>query len=373
MLLRNLFLKSLFDNRRALGWWVLGIILLCALMTSFYPSISTNDALQDYIDAFDPDLLAIFGFTEMIDMTSGAGYLSAEMFSLMVPLLLIILGISLGASSIAGEEDKRTIEILLSEPISRRLVFLQKYAFLLAASLLLAAVVWLSLAIGSLAVGMDLSMANLAAATASSFLLGIAFGSLAFAIGAITGKRGLCVGVSAGDRRRHLRHQHPRNHRRLLRTGQMGLSLLLPRRQLPRPERPGPTPRPSAANRNRRPRNRRLLRLPASRPPPLNHPLPLLPPSPVLGEGWGEGKSLLLFLRKQEPTLNPRLTVHHCRPTSPPSSLSPSPPPRMRGPTLQPQPPHLSFRAQPTLIRHSCESRNPRRGGKGVGSSIRSS
>ena len=92
-------------------------------MTSFYPSISTNDALQDYIDAFDPDLLAIFGFTEMIDMTSGAGYLSAEMFSLMVPLLLIIFAISLGASAIAGEEDKRTIEILLSEPVSRQRVF----------------------------------------------------------------------------------------------------------------------------------------------------------------------------------------------------------------------------------------------------------
>ena len=198
MLLRNLFLKSLFDNRRGLGWWVLGIILLCALMTSFYPSISTNDALQDYIDAFDPDLLAIFGFTEMIDMTSGAGYLSAEMFSLLVPLLLIIFAISLGASSIAGEEDKRTIEILLSEPVSRRRVFLQKYAFLLAATILLAAVVWLSLAIAAPIVGMDISMVNLAAAVASSFLLGITFGSLAFAIGAITGKRGLCVGVSAG-------------------------------------------------------------------------------------------------------------------------------------------------------------------------------
>ena len=198
MLLRNLFVKSLLDHRRGLAWWVLGVVLLSAAMTSFYPSISTNDALQDYLDAFDPDLLAIFGFTEMIDMTSGAGYLSAEMFSLMVPLLLIIFAISIGASAIAGEEDKRTIEILLSEPVSRHRVFLQKYAFLLAASVLLAAVVWLSLAIGSLAVGMDLSMANLAAATTSSLLLGIAFGSLTFAIGAITGSRGLSVGVSAG-------------------------------------------------------------------------------------------------------------------------------------------------------------------------------
>lgn len=198
MLLRNLFLKSLLDNRRGLGWWVLGIILLCAVMTSFFPSISSNEAVQDYLDAFDPDLLAIFGFTEFVDITSGAGYLNAEMFSLMVPLLLIIFAISVGASAIAGEEDKRTIEILLSEPISRQRVLLQKYAFLLAASVLMAAVVWLSLAIGAPIVGMDVSMVNLAAAVTSSSLLGIAFGSLAFGVGAITGSRGLSVGVSAG-------------------------------------------------------------------------------------------------------------------------------------------------------------------------------
>ncbi len=198
MLLRNLFLKSLLDNRRSLGWWVLGIILLCAVMTSFYPSISTNEAIQDYMDAFDPDLLALFGFTDIVDVTSGAGYLSAEMFSFMVPLLLIIFAIGLGASAIAGEEDKRTIEILLSEPISRRRVLLQKYAFLLAASVLLATAVWLSLAIGAIIVNMEVGMVNLVAAITSSTLLGIAFGSLAFAVGAITGSRGLSVGVSAG-------------------------------------------------------------------------------------------------------------------------------------------------------------------------------
>ena len=198
MFLRNIFLKSLLDHRRGLGWWVLGIIFLCAVMTSFYPSISSNESIQDYLDAFDADLLALFGFNEYVDITSGAGYLSAEMFSLMVPLLLIIFAITQGASAIAGEEDKRTIEILLTEPVSRQRVLLQKYAFLLAATILLGAVVWLCLAIGSPIVGMDVSMAKLAAAVASSTLLGIAFGSLAFSVGALTGNRGLSAGIAAG-------------------------------------------------------------------------------------------------------------------------------------------------------------------------------
>ena len=198
MLLRNLFVKSLLDHRRGLAWWVLGVVLLCAAMTSFYPSISTNDAIQDYVDAFDPNLLALFGFTELMDITSGPGYLNAEIFSFMVPVLVIIFAVSLGASAIAGEEDKRTMEILLSEPVSRRRVVLEKYAFLLAANAMLGVVVWLSLAIGAVAVGMDVSMFKLAGTTLSSALLGLTFGSLAFAVGAFTGNRGLSLGVSAG-------------------------------------------------------------------------------------------------------------------------------------------------------------------------------
>ena len=198
MLLRNLFVKSLLDHRRGLAWWVLGVVLLCAAMTSFYPSISTNDAIQDYVDAFDPNLLALFGFTELMDITSGPGYLNAEIFSFMVPVLVIIFAVSLGASAIAGEEDKRTMEILLSEPVSRRRVVLEKYAFLLAANAMLGVVVWLSLAVGVNIFDMEVSMFKLAGTTLSSALLGVTFGSLAFAVGAVTGNRGLSVGVSAG-------------------------------------------------------------------------------------------------------------------------------------------------------------------------------
>ena len=198
MLLRNLFVKSLLDHRRGLAWWVLGVVLLSAVMTSFYPSISTNDAIQDYLDAYDPDLLALFGFTECLDITSGACYLNAEMFGFMVPVLVIIFAVSLGAAAIAGEEDKRTMELLLTEPVSRSRVVLEKYAFLLAANAMLAVVVWLSLAIGVIVVDMDVGMLNLAAITLSSALLAVTFGSLAFTVGAFTGNRGLSVGVSAG-------------------------------------------------------------------------------------------------------------------------------------------------------------------------------
>ena len=45
---------------------------------------------------------------------------------------------------------------------------------------------------------MDLSMENLAAASFSGVLLGMVFGTLALAVGAATGKRGVSLGVASG-------------------------------------------------------------------------------------------------------------------------------------------------------------------------------
>ena len=199
MLLRNLFVKSLLDHRRGLAWWVLGVVLLSAAMTSFYPSISTNDAIQDYVDAFDPDLLALFGFTELMDITSGPGYLNAEIFSFMVPVLVIIFRRQPGS---IGHSRRRGQAHHGDSPSPNRSADVAWYwkstLFSSPPNAMLGVVVWLSLAVGVNIFDMEVSMFKLAGTTLSSALLGGTFGSLAFAVGAVTGNRGLSVGVSAG-------------------------------------------------------------------------------------------------------------------------------------------------------------------------------
>ena len=60
----------------------------------------------------------------------GAGVF--ELFSLMAPLLLIVFSIGAGASAIAGEEDRHTLELLLANPVSRCRIVLEKLAALVA-------------------------------------------------------------------------------------------------------------------------------------------------------------------------------------------------------------------------------------------------
>ncbi|MBI2918312.1 MAG: ABC transporter permease subunit [Chloroflexi bacterium] len=197
-MLRNVFLKTLRDQRRSLAWWSAGLVLFAAMMVAFYPSVSGNPAIQDYVDNFPKELMALMGIQELTDFTSPAGYLQGELFSIMVPIVFIVFAVGLGAGSIAGEENEGTMEMLLSEPVTRERLVLEKFASLVAATAGLGLVLWLALMAAAPLAGMEISPLRLLEAGISAALLGLAFGAVAFAAGSVTGRRGVSVGVAAG-------------------------------------------------------------------------------------------------------------------------------------------------------------------------------
>jgi beta-exotoxin I transport system permease protein len=195
--LRNVFLKTLADVRRALAWWSLGLIGMAALMIAVYPTVRDNPDLNELVQDYPEALKAFIAFGGDVDYVSGAGYLGSELFSFMVPLLLLIAAVGAGARATAGEEEGGTLDLLLANPISRRRLVVEKLAALAAELGLLALVLWLSLLVGGELVGMDVSAAHLGAATAAAALLAFAFGAIAVCAGAVSGRRGVAVGVAA--------------------------------------------------------------------------------------------------------------------------------------------------------------------------------
>jgi ABC-2 type transport system permease protein len=196
-MLRNTFLRTLRDARRAIGWWSLGLVGMAALMIAVYPTVRDNPDLNEMVQSYPDALKAFIAFGGDVDYLSGAGYLGSELYSFMVPLLLLVAAIGAGARAIAGEEEQGTLELLLANPVSRRRLVAEKLAALLAEVGLLAAVLWASLVVGVAIVGMDVSAGHLAAATASAALLAFAFGAIALCVGAATGRRGVAIGVAA--------------------------------------------------------------------------------------------------------------------------------------------------------------------------------
>src|SRR5690606_5066234 len=71
------------DHRRGFVGWSTGIVVLVALVVWAYPSIGGTNGYAEVLQHYPEALKAMFGLSEG-DLGSGAGYLHAELFSLML-------------------------------------------------------------------------------------------------------------------------------------------------------------------------------------------------------------------------------------------------------------------------------------------------
>lgn len=143
-------------------------------------------------------LKSLFGIAEGGSITSGAGYLDIELFSLMLPLLVLMLAIGSGARTFAGEEDAGRLELVLSYPVRRRDAVLAKGAAVAAEIVLVCAAAGLAIALLDPLVGLDLSFGHLGGAVLSLAVLGVLHGWIALAVGAAVPSRALAIGIPAG-------------------------------------------------------------------------------------------------------------------------------------------------------------------------------
>lgn len=193
-MLRNIVLKTLKDRLRSMLLWAVGMIFIAVIMAAFFPVIRDAPFISEYIESFPEEFLALFA-GEVTDYTSGEGFLNGELFFLMYPLLMLMFAIGFGSGAIAGEEESGTLDLLLSNPLKRWRLVLEKFIAMLICTLLVAAVLWAALAAGGAAVDMGLNLARLAAVCCSGFLLAMVFGTVALAVGCARGKRSIGIGV----------------------------------------------------------------------------------------------------------------------------------------------------------------------------------
>lgn len=123
--------------------------------------------------------------------------MSGELFSFMAPVLLLVVAIGMGARAIALEEERGTVDLLLSMPITRRRVLTEKVLAGLCLLFALGAVLFVSLVLGSAAFDMGIPARRLAEISLATVLVVLPFASLALLVSCITGGRGLAVGAAA--------------------------------------------------------------------------------------------------------------------------------------------------------------------------------
>jgi ABC-2 type transport system permease protein len=183
--------KSLWDARRSLLGWAIGLAGAAGIYTSSYALIEPT-SYEEVIEAFPPEILEAMGWD---DIATPTGYLGSTVFGLVVPILAVIFAIAVGTRFLAGDEEAGTMELTLTHPVSRASLVLQRAGAALLAGL--GAGVVVSVAVMGLAgpVGLDVPASRIIAASFSLGLLAVAFAMLAIALGAWIPRRGIVLGA----------------------------------------------------------------------------------------------------------------------------------------------------------------------------------
>jgi ABC-2 type transport system permease protein len=190
--------RGLGDRVRSLAFWCAGVAGYVLFVSAIFPSISgsidIDQLLKDYPDA----LKNLLGISGTGSLSSGAGFLDAELFGLMLPILVLVMAVSAGAGMFAGEEDSGRLELVLAYPVRRSSAVLAKAAAIAGEVVTVCVAAGLAIAVSDPIFGLGLDFAHLAAAILELALLGLFFGWVGLAVGAATGNRALAVGGAAG-------------------------------------------------------------------------------------------------------------------------------------------------------------------------------
>lgn len=155
-----------------------------------------DEALVGFTDNFPEALLALFGGGG--DIATPEGWYQVETFGMMAPIAVMVVTVMIGARALAGEEESRTMGLLLANPISRSTIVLEKTFTMIVYALVVGFATFAGVAVGSSLGGLGMSMGNIAATSLLVTLLGLVFGALALVLGAATGRVRIAVFGSIG-------------------------------------------------------------------------------------------------------------------------------------------------------------------------------
>lgn len=189
------FAQGLRDRRRSLVWWSLGVAVYIGVIAAMWPSIRGTAGLDDLMEQLPETILDLMGASDY-DITTGAGYVSGELFGFMIPIFILILTIGAGAAAIGGAEERDVLDLLLSHPISRRRVMLQSAALIAVEAVIFGAVIVVTLSIATPLADLGIGFVHSIGAAFGIAMLGIALGWMALGIGAATGSRVLSLAVT---------------------------------------------------------------------------------------------------------------------------------------------------------------------------------
>jgi ABC-2 type transport system permease protein len=177
-------------------YWAVGLSLLGFLIVLVVPDVDGLQNMAEVMASLPPFLLRAIGVgDDMTFLTTPEGWITIGFFGRM-SLLIVFFPVIMGLRVTVNEEDSGTIDVLLSLPIERWRILLEKFAAYTASFLVIVTVLFVSLWVASQLVGVALNPARLAETTFNALPSMVLILAFTIFVGTLVHSRRLALGIA---------------------------------------------------------------------------------------------------------------------------------------------------------------------------------
>jgi ABC-2 type transport system permease protein len=192
-MVRALLAKAVTDRVTLAG--IIGLLMIAqgAFVGALFPPLRDTFAglPEGFVDAIGK---AFPGG----DLASGIGFANAELMSIVAPAGAIAVAVISAGRATAGEEEDKTLGVLLAAPVGRLTFLLTKATAMVIHVLIVGVLLAVGIVVADLIGDLGITANGVLGATTHTVLLAILFGMIAIFIGAATGNRRATTAAAAG-------------------------------------------------------------------------------------------------------------------------------------------------------------------------------
>jgi ABC-2 type transport system permease protein len=170
--------QQLRGRVRSIVIWGVALGGLGALYVALFPSMS--EFLRQYLEQASQQMQQFMG--QLQDSMTIEGWMEMEFYTSIVPIALPFMVIPIGARVVSGSEERKTLDLLLSNPLPRWHVVASALGTMAGALACVLGITWVLTSIAVPAAGLGLGPGRLAAALFVLWVFCLLFGALALLV-----------------------------------------------------------------------------------------------------------------------------------------------------------------------------------------------
>ena len=156
----SVFLETLRQTWRQMLYWGLGLASLGLLVVLMVPLFDMQD-MKELLESFPPFILALIGIGSDLEIfTTNEGFVAVGFFGKSA-LIFAVYPVVMGMRITADDEDSGIMDVLLSLPVPRMQVVIEKFAAYAFSIVGVVAMIYLGMAFGVAISGVELDMSRL--------------------------------------------------------------------------------------------------------------------------------------------------------------------------------------------------------------------